>query len=160
MKNNKGFSLIELIIVVAIMAVLIGVLVPNLLKYVDKAKRTNDVKTAKEIKRCMDTLILLDHAHNYVAGSPRINVMWNKDSVPEQGTEDVFNGMFNMFGGVPVSAYNEDLFWCVLCDYNSYGALEVQKILLVDGFGQSMGYELYPDESEFLLHGAQVPVSY
>ena len=32
--NNKGFSLVELIIVVAIMAVLIGVLAPTYLKYV------------------------------------------------------------------------------------------------------------------------------
>ena len=36
--NNKGFSLIELIIVVAIMAVLIGVLAPQYLKYVEKSR--------------------------------------------------------------------------------------------------------------------------
>ena len=38
-KNNKGFSLIELIIVVAIMAVLVGILAPAYLQYVEKARR-------------------------------------------------------------------------------------------------------------------------
>ena len=38
-KNNDGFSLIELIVVVAIMAVLVGVLAPAYLRYVEKARR-------------------------------------------------------------------------------------------------------------------------
>lgn len=41
-KNNKGFSLVELIIVIAIMAVLIGVLTPIMVKYVEKANITSD----------------------------------------------------------------------------------------------------------------------
>lgn len=36
--NNKGFSLVELIIVIAIMAVLIGVLAPQYLKYVERSR--------------------------------------------------------------------------------------------------------------------------
>ena len=38
-KNNKGFSLVELIVVVAIMAVLVGVLAPAYLRYIEKARR-------------------------------------------------------------------------------------------------------------------------
>lgn len=37
--KNKGFSLIELIVVVAIMAVLVGVLAPAYLRYVEKSRR-------------------------------------------------------------------------------------------------------------------------
>ena len=37
-KNNKGFSLVELIVVVAIMAVLVGVLAPAYLRYVEKTR--------------------------------------------------------------------------------------------------------------------------
>lgn len=37
-KNNKGFSLVELIVVVAIMAVLVGILAPAYLRYVEKAR--------------------------------------------------------------------------------------------------------------------------
>ena len=39
---NKGFSLVELIIVVAIMAVLIGVLAPQYLKYVERSRVSTD----------------------------------------------------------------------------------------------------------------------
>ena len=42
--NNKGFSLVELIIVIAIMAVLIGVLAPQYLKYVEKSRESADLQ--------------------------------------------------------------------------------------------------------------------
>lgn len=47
--NNKGFSLVELIIVVAIMAVLIGVLAPAYLQYVEKSKKTKDCSAVGSI---------------------------------------------------------------------------------------------------------------
>lgn len=47
--NNKGFSLIELIIVVAIMAVLIGVLAPQYLKYVEKSRESADLDNLQTV---------------------------------------------------------------------------------------------------------------
>ena len=44
MKNNKGFSLVELIIVIAIMAVLVGVIAPQLIKYIEKSRTSADVQ--------------------------------------------------------------------------------------------------------------------
>ena len=40
--NNKGFSLVELIIVIAIMAILVGVLAPQYMKYVEKSRISAD----------------------------------------------------------------------------------------------------------------------
>ncbi len=42
--NNKGFSLIELIIVIAIMAILVGVLAPQLIQYVEKSRVSADAQ--------------------------------------------------------------------------------------------------------------------
>lgn len=47
--TNKGFSLVELIIVVAIMAVLIGVLAPQYLRYVEKTKLQKDNSAIAEV---------------------------------------------------------------------------------------------------------------
>ena len=46
--NNKGISLMELIIVIAIMSVLVGIVSPMMLKYVQKAKQVRVEKEASE----------------------------------------------------------------------------------------------------------------
>jgi type IV pilus assembly protein PilA len=56
--NNKGFSLVELIIVVAIMAVLIGVLAPTYLKYVESSKRTSDCTSIGSILDACEVLAI------------------------------------------------------------------------------------------------------
>lgn len=47
--NNKGFSLVELIIVIAIMAILVGVLAPQYLKYVEKSRTSADKDTLDSV---------------------------------------------------------------------------------------------------------------
>ena len=48
-KNNKGFSLVELIIVIAIMAILVGVLAPQFTKYLAKSKTATDIQNAQQM---------------------------------------------------------------------------------------------------------------
>lgn len=53
-KNNKGFSLVELIVVVAIMAVLLGVLVPTLVRHIETSKQSKDLDGVAEIRNSME----------------------------------------------------------------------------------------------------------
>ena len=64
-KNNKGFSLVELIIVIAIMAVLVGVLAPQFIKYVEQSRRSRDIQTAQEVREA----VLADIADGKISGS-------------------------------------------------------------------------------------------
>jgi type IV pilus assembly protein PilA len=47
--NDKGFSLVELIVVIAIMAILAVTLAPKLMKYVDSARTSSDQQTVNSI---------------------------------------------------------------------------------------------------------------
>lgn len=55
MKNKKGFTLVELIVVLAILAVLAGLLVPALTGYIDKAKKSKYMLDAKQCMTAFQT---------------------------------------------------------------------------------------------------------
>ena len=54
---NKGFSLVELIIVIAIMAVLVGVLAPQFIKYVESSRQSTDIDTVAEFKSAAEAYV-------------------------------------------------------------------------------------------------------
>ena len=49
-KNNKGFTLVELIVVLVILAILAAILVPTLLGYIDRARSEKDFSTAQTVR--------------------------------------------------------------------------------------------------------------
>ena len=55
MTNNKGFSLVELIIVIAILAVLIIVLAPQYVRYVEKSRNATDMQNARAVVMAIET---------------------------------------------------------------------------------------------------------
>lgn len=53
-KSEKGFTMIELILVIAILGIISAMLVPSFIEMSKKAKLTTDVSTAKTLQRTID----------------------------------------------------------------------------------------------------------
>jgi len=82
--NNGGFSLVELIIVIAIMVVLVGILAPTYLKYVEKSRVSADAATLDEFVSVMqavasDTDITLDASKSYTVSNSGATVTVSAD---------------------------------------------------------------------------------
>lgn len=65
--NNKGFSLVELIIVIAIMAILASALAPQLMKYIEKSRVSTDSTTCATIESTVNAALANEEIYNYVA---------------------------------------------------------------------------------------------
>lgn len=90
--GNKGFSLVELIIVIAIMAILIGVMAPQLLKYVERTRVSSDTQLADTVKTAVTTAIL-DPMNmedtGYQAGISTLATATALQSIPDVFKDDV-----------------------------------------------------------------------
>lgn len=157
-KRNAGFSLVELIIVVAVMAVLVGIIAPQWLKYVERSRRVTDVTNARELRDTIERIAILDSNSTSVpelGWSYTSAVMWDKNTRMPRTITNVIEAAQVEMGKVPVSETDEDLFWYVSYDP---GTSSVKKICLCPrtpsgGPNPSIQYELYPDPSDFLENG-------
>jgi type IV pilus assembly protein PilA len=66
MKKNKGFSLVELIIVIAIMAILAAAIAPALIRYIDKSRKADDVTAAGTIATAANAALANEAAYESV----------------------------------------------------------------------------------------------
>ena len=55
LKNNKGFTLVEIIVVLVILAILAAIAVPVVLGYVDESKKTRYIEEAHSIYTVIQT---------------------------------------------------------------------------------------------------------
>ena len=91
MKNNKGFSLVELIIVIAIMAILVGVMAPQLIKYIEKTNESSDTQLCDTLRSALTTAALdpdvVKDGHGITGGTTMSAVC--ADSTYKAAVEDI-----------------------------------------------------------------------
>ena len=74
--NNKGFSLVELIIVISIMAVLLGVITPALIRYLQKSRIIRDERNLDIVRESIETVLSNEDFYEDLADS---SVVINED---------------------------------------------------------------------------------
>jgi type IV pilus assembly protein PilA len=126
LSNNKGFSLVELIIAVAIMAVLIGILAPQYLRYVERSRVTSDNEYLDAVRKAVESVVA-DPAVDTDATS---TVTITDTGVTFTDTQDLATVVADIVD-VPSEGEGGDLF-----QSNAYEAQECVVInVLADGDG-------------------------
>ena len=95
-KNNKGFSLVELIIVIAIMAILAGALAPALIKYINKSRRSTDVQNADSLRTALQTALSDPDAAD--ANAANNNAVQSAATITSSATDAFLKEVYSIVG--------------------------------------------------------------
>ena len=127
MKNNKGFSLVELIVVIAIMAILAAVAVVSFSIYIEKAHESNDTQYLSNVKY-FAALSATEHQYELV----RVEVSQIVD-----GPEDIKLWIKDLSTGtVTRYTYDDEEYRSIIEEiYNAVGDWEFHKLIEEDTIG-------------------------
>ncbi len=86
-RNNKGFSLVELIVVILIMAVIAVALAPQVMKWVGKSKESTDQNNIGQIESAVNAGVADYMAQNNTATVPEVTYKINGSITLTAGTD-------------------------------------------------------------------------
>jgi prepilin-type N-terminal cleavage/methylation domain-containing protein len=71
--NNKGFSLIELIIAIAILVILTGMLAPQFMRYIEKSREAKDMQTLDTVYEAVQAAMTEEAVYDEVIDAATTN---------------------------------------------------------------------------------------
>lgn len=80
-KNNKGFSLVELIVVIVILAILIGVTIGGIYQYVNKSRVNTDINNAASIQSVIATVATDEKVNKELKPNQTVTIKWGDSTV-------------------------------------------------------------------------------
>ena len=80
-KDNKGFTLVELVVVIAILAILVGLLAPQYTKYVERSRKSADVNNMDELVKAVQVYAVDNAVAQTGATAKTITIQLTKDGV-------------------------------------------------------------------------------
>lgn len=144
MANNnrkRGFTLVELIVVLVILAVLAALLIPALTGYIDKAKKSQVIAETRALTQAAQTELSSLYGSNEFSaqrGSTMFTVAAKDDSVlPNQGGVQKLTGLKNRYDAIVSlsevpSLTNGTGSFCIIADQSC----KIQFAIYVDGKGE------------------------
>lgn len=139
--NNKGFSLVELIIVIAIMAILAGAIAPALIRYIDKSRKSNDISAAKTIKTAVETALGNEDVYTDIMSYPGSVFDADPASLANLGASAKTEISQNL-GTIPVPKYKKNGVTGFYWEAETSGTVKVY----VGTSSAKTSYELAPEQ--------------
>lgn len=90
--GNKGFSLVELIVVIAIMAVLVGVLAPTLIRNVEKSRESTDLQNLDSIRQSVVTAMSTESVAGLTPTTGTSSIVYSSLAADASGASSTLTG--------------------------------------------------------------------
>ncbi|SHH46351.1 type II secretion system protein [Tepidibacter thalassicus] len=147
LKNKKGFTLVELIIVIAVLGILVGIAVPKFSGIQENARKKTDITNAKMISDAISVL-LAEGKIDAPSSSITFEVVSKKQSAPQNGSlsaeQQIQNALIDYLSDIPKiksngNSHKDDSFYVTIEE----GAKSV-KVL----DAENKGIEIYPQTDD------------